>query len=102
MTMILRGLSQQVGEVGGRVEEKPSGCCFFRLKPPGFKTPWQLPPRDLDSSLEEVQKLVLKPVLYCWCRPSFSPARLAADVPSVAPSSSMVPPEQSWQNCGVS
>jgi len=64
MTMILRGLSQQVGEVGGGVEEKPSDCCFFRLKPPGFKTPRQLLPRDLDSSLEEIQK----PVLYCWCR----------------------------------
>jgi hypothetical protein len=34
----------------------------------GFITPRQLLPRYLDSSPEKVQKLVLKPVLYCWCQ----------------------------------
>ena len=49
--------------------------------------PRHLLPRDLDSSLEKVQKLVLKPVLY-WIvgvDSSFSPTCLAADVPSVVP-----------------
>jgi hypothetical protein len=40
--------------------------------------------------------MVLKLVLY-----SFSPVRLAADMPSVLPSSDMVPLEQSCQSCGV-
>jgi hypothetical protein len=64
--------------------------------------PRHLLPRDLDSSLEKVQKLVLKPVLY-WIvgvDSSFSPTCLAADVPSVVPSSNMVrmvPPRHSCQ-----
>lgn len=68
ISIILRGSSRQVGvKVGGGVEKKLSDC-LPRLKPPGFITPRQLLPRYLDSSPEKVQKLVLKPVLYCWCQ----------------------------------
>jgi hypothetical protein len=87
---------------GDEVKEKLSDCSLFRLKPPGFIVPRQLLPRDLDSLLEKVPKLVLKPVLY-WIvgvDSSFSPACLAADVPSVVPPSDMVrmvPPRQSCQ-----
>ena len=66
--IILRGSSRQVGvKVGGGVEKKLLDC-LLRLKPPGFITPRQLLPRYLDSSPEKVQKLILKPVLYCWCQ----------------------------------
>jgi len=69
MAIILRRSNRQVGvKVGGGAEEELLDCCLFRLKPPGFIISWRLLPRDLDSSLEKVQKLVLKPALHCWCQ----------------------------------
>ena len=84
MAIILRGSSRQVGvKVGGGAEEELLDCCLFRLKPPGFIISWRLLPRDLDSSLEKVQKLVLSLHSIVGVNSSFSSAHLAADVPSV-------------------
>jgi hypothetical protein len=56
MILILGGLSRQVGGEVPRYKKTLSDC-FFHLKPPEFKRPRRLLPKDLDSSLEKVKNL---------------------------------------------